>query len=103
MTLTTVQPTLVYQFTKEELDALLKDAMSSALEATTPQQPTTDPDKLYTDIEVQARVKVSRIKLWKDRKAGRLPFIRLGNMIRYRESDIQEYLKKYNPKLSDKK
>ena len=54
--------------------------------------PEKEPERIYTDKELQELTQVSRIKLWNDRKAGRLPFIRIGNMIRYKESDVKEYL-----------
>lgn len=54
--------------------------------------PEKEPERIYTDKELQELTQVSRIKLWNDRKAGRLPFIRMGNMIRYKESDVKEYL-----------
>jgi len=85
--------TVIYQVTKDDLENLLQDAINRALNTAPPAEKNTpDPDKLFTDAELQRRAKVSRFKLWQDRKAGKLPFIRIGNMIRYRESDIQEYL-----------
>ena len=49
-------------------------------------------EQLYTETELMQMVKLSRHKIWQDRKAGRLTFLRIGNTIRYRLSDIENYI-----------
>lgn len=78
---------VIYQVKKSDLEALLQAAVKAAME-----ENPIKTNRLYTDAELQKHANVSRIKLWQDRKSGRLKFVRIGNMIRYREQDIQEYL-----------
>ena len=88
-------PTVIYQVSKEDLKTLLQEAINEGRQQQPPPEPAQPQEKLYTDAELQQYAKVSRIKLWQDRKAGKLPFTRVGNMIRYTESHIQEYLQNH--------
>ncbi len=52
-----------------------------------------EPDVIYTEVEVAALLKCSRIKLRTDRMKGRgIPFFYIGSSVRYRGSDIVAYL-----------
>jgi excisionase family DNA binding protein len=51
------------------------------------------PEKFLTDYEVAELVGRSRSTLQKDRHLGRsIPFIRIGKLIRYRQSDVDAWL-----------
>ena len=47
---------------------------------------------VYTDREAAKFLRMSQIKLWRERKAGRISFRRLGGQLAYTLSDLQEYL-----------
>jgi predicted DNA-binding transcriptional regulator AlpA len=50
-------------------------------------------DRLIDDRELSRRVGRARSTLQKDRVAGRgVPYVRLGALVRYRESDVESYL-----------
>lgn len=51
-------------------------------------------EKLYSEKEIAALLKVSPITLWRERKAGRLNFRRICGGIRYAESDLAEYVER---------
>jgi hypothetical protein len=49
-------------------------------------------DRLLSDREVSEIIRRARSTLQKDRVAGRgIPFVRVGGLVRYRESDIERY------------
>jgi len=50
-------------------------------------------DRLIDDRELSRRIGRARSTLQKDRVAGRgIPYVRVGTLIRYRESDIATYI-----------
>jgi predicted DNA-binding transcriptional regulator AlpA len=50
-------------------------------------------DRLIDDRELSRRIGRARSTLQKDRVAGRgVPYVRIGSLVRYRESDIETYL-----------
>ena len=50
--------------------------------------------KLLTDKEVQQILGVSDVTLWRERKMGRLGFVRVGGAVRYTQSQIDDYIKR---------
>lgn len=49
--------------------------------------------EIYTDREASEYLRVSQVTLWRERKAGRLTFRRIGGgKIIYLKKDLQEYL-----------
>lgn len=55
--------------------------------------------KLYTTETLGELLQVSPRTIRRERKEGRLPFVRVRGQIRYRESDIRAYLER-NASLS---
>ena len=55
-------------------------------------RPTLNGERFFTDKEVSARLKVSRLTLQDYRNEGRIAYIQLGGKILYRESDIERML-----------
>ena len=51
-----------------------------------------DGESFYTDEELSQRLKISRRSLQDYRNQGRIPYIKLGGKILYRESDIERML-----------
>jgi predicted DNA-binding transcriptional regulator AlpA len=50
-------------------------------------------DRLVDDRELSRRIGRARSTLQKDRVAGRgVPYVRIGALVRYRESDVEAYL-----------
>jgi excisionase family DNA binding protein len=48
--------------------------------------------KLFTTEELAAMLNVSPRTIRRERASGRLPFVRIRKQVRYRESDVQQYL-----------
>lgn len=55
--------------------------------------------KLYTTETLAELLQVSPRTIRRERKEGRLPFVRVRGQIRYRESDVRSYLER-NASLS---
>jgi excisionase family DNA binding protein len=55
--------------------------------------------KLYTTETLAELLQVSPRTIRRERKEGRLPFVRVRGQIRYRESDVRAYLER-NASLS---
>lgn len=55
--------------------------------------------KLYTTETLAELLQVSPRTIRRERKEGRLPFVRVRGQIRYRESDVRAYLE-HNASLS---
>lgn len=49
-------------------------------------------EKLYTTDTLAELLQVSQRTIRRERKEGRLPFVRVRGQIRYRESDVRAYL-----------
>lgn len=47
---------------------------------------------VYTDREAAKFLRMSQIKLWRERKAGRISFRRLGGQLAYTRNDLEAYL-----------
>ena len=58
-----------------------------------------DVQKLYTTETLGELLQVSPRTIRRERKEGRLPFVRVRGQIRYRESDVRAYLER-NASLS---
>jgi len=54
--------------------------------------PPEKPDTYYTQDEAAERLKVTRVTLWQWRKKGILAPRKIGNVLRYKESDIKQAL-----------
>ena len=94
--------TIIYQVSKTDLQNILADELAKAAEvikAQSAQNTSHDPERLWTDRDVQKRLGVTRIALYKYRKSGKLKVTRIGNMLRYREADVREFIRVYNPRL----
>jgi excisionase family DNA binding protein len=50
--------------------------------------------KLYTTETLAELLQVSPRTIRRERKEGRLPFVRVRGQIRYRESDVRSYLER---------
>ena len=50
--------------------------------------------KLYTTETLAELLQVSPRTIRRERKEGRLPFVRVRGQIRYRESDVRAYLER---------
>lgn len=48
--------------------------------------------EIFTDKEACSFLGVSAITLWRERKAGRLSYRRVGNGVRYTRGDLESYL-----------
>ena len=49
---------------------------------------------LFTNGEASEILRVSAVTLWRERKAGRIAFRRIGGKLIYALSDLQEYLER---------
>jgi hypothetical protein len=50
-------------------------------------------DRLIDDRDLARRIRRARSTLQKDRLAGKgVPFVRVGALVRYRESDVEAYI-----------
>lgn len=56
--------------------------------------------KLYTTETLAELLQVSPRTIRRERKEGRLPFVRVRGQIRYRESDVRSYLER-NASMSE--
>ncbi len=50
-------------------------------------------ERLLTLVEVAHLLRVSKSKVYQERKAGRLRVIRFGRTVRVREGDVQKFIK----------
>lgn len=48
--------------------------------------------QIYTDKEASNYLRVSQITLWRERKAGKIDFRRVGSKIVYLKEDLENYL-----------
>lgn len=48
--------------------------------------------EVLTEKEASEFLHISRTTLWKLRDSGKLSFVRIGNKVRYRRRDLDEYL-----------
>jgi excisionase family DNA binding protein len=48
--------------------------------------------KLLTENEVAELIGITRVTIWKHRRAGRLRFLKVGRVIRYRPEDVAAFL-----------
>lgn len=55
-------------------------------------RPVLNGERFLTDSELSVMLKISRRTLQEYRNEGRLPYIRLGGKVLYRESDIERML-----------
>jgi excisionase family DNA binding protein len=53
-----------------------------------------DRNRLMTQIEVCDLLGISAITLWRERKAGRISFRRIGSKVVFLQEDIDEYLER---------
>lgn len=53
-------------------------------------------DPLLTSDQVMRRLKISRTTFWRRLKNHAFPFIKRGNIIYVRESDLEEYISENN-------
>lgn len=47
---------------------------------------------VFTDREAADFLRMSQVKLWRERKAGRISFRRLGGQLAYTRDDLEAYL-----------
>jgi excisionase family DNA binding protein len=48
---------------------------------------------VYTEVEAASQLGLSRITLFRARKAGKVNFCRIGRVIRYKPEHLEEFLK----------
>ena len=53
-----------------------------------------NPLDVFTDEEAASALHISRIKLWDERKKGRISFRRAGRRLLYTRQDLVEYLER---------
>jgi excisionase family DNA binding protein len=85
----------IYLLKDADLDQLLKRAVFQAigeLRETDLPKPKPEPEKLYTTAEACEILRCSKPTLHRWKKAGIIPFVRLGVNIRYKESDLKKLL-----------
>jgi len=85
----------IYLLKEADLDQLLKRAVFQAigeLRETDLPKPKPEPEKLYTTAEACEILRCSKPTLHRWKKAGIIPFVRLGVNIRYKESDLKKLL-----------
>ena len=79
--------------------ALMKDCIKEEMTVACPLPPIIEPEKqLRTETDAQEFFQVSKVTLSKWRREGKLKFSRAGTRIRYRQSDLEDFLstnKKY--------
>lgn len=51
-------------------------------------------DPLLTVEQLAARIQCSPKTIYRMVKAGKIPYLRLGKLIRFRQSDVVEYLRR---------
>ena len=91
---------VIIQFRRNDLERVVREQLKDVLrerDESKPKAPDYDPDKLYTITELSEKFKVSRIAVWKWRKKKLLKHTIIGNSVRFREADIREFIKLYNP------
>ena len=86
-------------FPIDDLMNLIDKAVTKALNEFLVKQKTTgcDPDKLYRICDVMKKFDVSRVTIYQWEKKGLLKSVRIGNLKRFKESDIQSFIELYNP------
>lgn len=81
---------------ENDLDQLLRRAVFQAIgelrETDLPKPTKPEPEKLYTTAEACEILRCSKPTLHRWKKAGIIPFVRLGVNIRYKESDLKKLL-----------
>ncbi len=79
---------------KEELKAIVSDALSEILNSRLAVQSETKEDRLIKigDVAKLLNVSIVTIHTWK--KEGKIPFYRISNKVFFKESEILESLKK---------
>jgi predicted DNA-binding transcriptional regulator AlpA len=88
-------------FSDQQMEDLKETITNTVLERISAQPPAKEPkENLMDEHALMQFTGFKRTKLWRDRKAGKLTFLRLGNELRYREQDVEQYLKRYNPRLA---
>jgi predicted site-specific integrase-resolvase len=49
-------------------------------------------EKIYTEQEASKVLRISMTTLWRERKAGKIFYRRIGGRIRYTQKDLRDYL-----------
>ena len=80
---------VIYQLNKEDLEEVIKNAMKGRTTIPLKKEET---DALLTTDEACQRLRCSKPTLHRWKKAGIIPFLRIGSNIRYRESDIKKLI-----------
>ena len=78
-----------------DLDQILKRAVFQAigeLRETDLPKPKPEPEKLYTTAEACEILRCSKPTLHRWKKAGLVPFLKIGVSVRYKESDLKKLL-----------
>ena len=77
-----------FTISKEELEQLIEDAMYKA----TCTQPNLEYN-IITEKELSKRIGISKVTLHKYRKEGKIPFSKVGRIIRYDYKEVIDALK----------
>ncbi len=82
-----------FEFINSELSVIKAKLHTIATEISLPQTAKQTSEKLLTSKDVCARLNISRVTLWSWEKKSILLPIRIGNMKRYKLSDIESISK----------
>lgn len=84
------------QVAPDDLQRFISNAVEKAItdHISKQQPPAKNPDKLYSINDLMERFGVSRISIWSWEKKGLLKSVRIGNLKRFKESDIQNFINK---------
>ena len=84
-----MQQNIQYLLNASDLESVVKKVLHEVLNELRPK----DEDKLLTVAETVELLKIDRTTLWRWEKAKYLVPVRLGNRVRYKESDIIKFSK----------
>jgi len=84
-----MQQNIQYLLNASDLESVVKKVLHEVLNELGPK----DEDKLLTVAETVELLKIDRTTLWRWEKAKYLVPVRLGNRVRYKESDIIKFSK----------
>ena len=82
-------PNITFNIGSEELKTFANNIVKQTLEATKQPPPPQQSEIFLTGKEVDQKLKISRVTRHQWEKKGILQFIRIGNLKRYKLSDIE--------------
>ena len=82
-------PNITFNITSEDLENFAEHVINRALQQHKPNNPQPKQEIFLTGKEVDAKLKISRVTRHNWERKGILKFVRIGNLKRYRLSDIE--------------